>query len=326
MSAPLLSIRDLTVDFVTRQGIVHALDGVSFDVGAGEIVGIIGESGSGKTVTAHAVIGILEHSARIRRGEVLFDGQDVLSLSPRAREKWRRRAASIIFQNPRAALNPIRPVGAQIADVIARHRPGSSAEIRGQVLAAMRQTRIPDPERRMSALPFELSGGLCQRIGIAMALASAPRLLIADEPTTGLDVTTQAVIMELIRQLARERGMSVALITHDIALAAKFCDRLVIMHAGHVVETGPVETVARRPRHPYTAGLLRSVPSLVDRIEELQPVKGSLPDLLRTDLPFCRFAERCDRRIPVCDAGALKLRPSDARGYAPHQIACRNPL
>lgn len=332
MNAPLLSVRDLTVEFTTRRGMVHVLDRVSFDVSSGEIVGIIGESGSGKSVTAYAVIGSLEHSARIRGGEVLFEGQDVLHLSRRARESWRGSHASIIFQNPRTALNPIRAVGAQIADVIARHYPGSAAEIRRQTLAAMRQVRIPDPERRMNAFPFELSGGLCQRIGIAMALACAPRMLIADEPTTGLDVTTQVVIMDLIRKLSREQGMSVALITHDVALAAEYCDRLVIMHAGHVVEVGQTEDITRRPRHPYTAGLLRSVPSLVDRIDELQAIGGSLPDLLRGDLPFCRFAERCDRRLTVCDAAALKLMPVDPTldpedpAQFPHLIACRNML
>src|SRR5690625_958134 len=328
MRPPLLSVRGLTVDFTTRRGIVHVLDGVSFEVGAGEIVGIIGESGSGKSVTAYAVTGILEHSARIRGGEVLFEGRDILHLSRRARESWRGSEASIIFQNPRAALNPIRSVGAQIADVIARHCPGSAAEIRKLTLAAMRQVRIADPEQRMEAFPFELSGGLCQQVGIAMALACAPRLLIADEPTTGLDVTTQAVIMDLIRSLAREQGMSIALITHDLALAAEYCNRLVIMHAGHVVETAKTEDITRRPRHPYTAKLLRSVPSLVDGIDELQAVDGSLPDLLRDDLAFCRFAERCDRRMPLCDAEKLNLVPlggEDAEQPS-HLIACRNPL
>lgn len=325
MSAPFLSVRELSVEFITRHGIVHVLDGVSFDVGQGEIVGIIGESGSGKSVTAYAVTGILDHSARIRGGEVLFEGRDILGLSRRARERWRGSEASIIFQNPRTALNPIRPVGAQIADVVACHCPGSIAAIRKRTLSAMRQVRIADPERRMEALPSELSGGLCQQIGIALALACSPRLLIADEPTTGLDVTTQLVIMDLIRNLAREQGMSVALITHDLALAAEYCDRLVIMHAGHVVETGRTEDITRRPRHPYTAKLLRSVPSLADRIDELQAIDGSLPDLLRKDLPFCRFAERCDRRIPLCDAERLKLAPiSKEEPY--HLLACRNPL
>ncbi|MDP3342439.1 ABC transporter ATP-binding protein [Frigidibacter sp.] len=322
MTAPLLSVQNLTVDFTTRSGMVHVLEDVSFDIGAGEIIGIIGESGSGKSVTAYTVMGILDHAARIRSGRIAFEGTDVLQMDRRSRDNWRGKEASIIFQNPRTALNPIRAVGDQIADVIARHTPARASEVRGRAVAALKQVRIPDPERRMAAFPFELSGGLCQRIGIAIALACAPKLLIADEPTTGLDVTTQAVIMDLIRALASERGMSVALITHDLALAAEYCDRIVIMHAGHVVETAKTEDIIARPRHPYTARLLRSVPSLVDRIDELQAIEGSLPDLRREDLPPCRFAERCDRRLPTCDAGKF-----EAALVGPgHTVACRNPL
>lgn len=320
MSGPLLSLRGLTVDFATRQGPVHALDDVSFDIGAGEILGLIGESGSGKSVTAHAVMGLLDRAARIRAGEILFEGRDLLRLDRAARDRWRGRSAAIIFQNPRAALNPIRPVGDQIADVIARHAPAPPAEIRARSRDALRQVRIPDPERRGRAYPFELSGGLCQRVGIALALAGAPRLLIADEPTTGLDVTTQAAVMDLVRDLARGRGMAVVLITHDLALAAEYCDRLVIMHAGHAVEAAPTAAVVAAPRHPYTAQLLGAVPALADSIADLRPIPGALPDLRRADLPFCRFAERCLRRRPACDAGPLRLAPS------PHAVACRNPL
>lgn len=322
MTAPVLSVQNLTVDFTTRSGMVHVLEDVSFDIGAGEIIGIIGESGSGKSVTAYTVMGILDNAARIRSGAIAFEGRDVLKMDRRARDDWRGKEASIIFQNPRTALNPIRAVGDQIADVIARHTPAPAAEVRQRAIAALKQVRIPDPERRMAAFPFELSGGLCQRIGIAIALACGPKLLIADEPTTGLDVTTQAVIMDLIRALARERGLSVALITHDLALAAEYCDRIVIMHAGHVVETAPTAEIVAHPRHPYTARLLRSVPSLVDGIDELQAIEGSLPDLRRADLPPCRFAERCERRLPACDAGKLGLA---AVGIG-HTVACRNPL
>ncbi|WP_173934771.1 ABC transporter ATP-binding protein [Chelativorans sp. Marseille-P2723] len=338
MNEPLLSVRNLTVDFATRRGTVHVLDDVSFDVGAGEIVGIIGESGSGKSVTAYSIMGILDHAARICSGEIMFEGRDVLKMHRRERDGWRGREASIIFQNPRTALNPIRAVGDQIADVIARHTPAPAAEIRERTIASLRQVRIPDPERRLRAYPFELSGGLCQRIGIAMALACKPKLLIADEPTTGLDVTTQAVIMDLIQGLVREKGISVALITHDIALASEYCDRLIIMHAGHVVEVAPTAEIIANPRHPYTEKLLRSVPSLVDSIDELQAIDGSLPDLRRRDLPPCRFAERCSRRLAECDAGRLTLelalaapQPCTLRKgtgplSTPHLIACKNPL
>lgn len=322
MSGALLSIRDLSVEFRTRAGVVRALDRVCFDVAPGEIAGVVGESGSGKSVTAFAVMGILDAAARITGGSIAFEGRDVLAMSERERNEWRGAEASIIFQNPRTALNPIRAVGRQVADVFARHAPDTSAGIRARVLEMLRQVRIPDPEKRASAYPFELSGGLCQRVGIAMALACEPRLLIADEPTTGLDVTTQAVIMDLIRDLARKRNLGTVLITHDLALAAQYCDRIVVMHAGHVVETAGVTELFAHPRHPYTGRLLRSVPSLADDLSDLQAIDGSLPDLRRDDLPACRFAERCERRMPACDGGRIAL----ANVGPDHAVACRNPL
>jgi peptide/nickel transport system ATP-binding protein len=252
----------------------------------------------------------------------VFAGRDLLRMSQSELNELRGKEMSIIFQNPRTALNPIRPVGQQIADVIARHDPGSGAQIREKTLAALRQVRIPDPEQRLRAFPHELSGGMCQRVGIAMALACAPRLLLADEPTTGLDVTTQAVVMDLFRDAVRGRGVSAVLITHDLALASEYCDRIVVMHAGHVVEDAPVGGIFADPRHPYTAKLLASVPSGVASVEELQPIEGNLPDLRRDDLPFCRFAERCERRAAVCDSA-----PLDAVAASPgHRVACRLPL
>ena len=322
---PLLSVRNLSVEFRTRLGTVHVLDGVSFDIARGEIVGIIGESGSGKSVTAFSVMGILDASAKIRSGGIFFEGRDVLAMPRREKELWRGAEASIIFQSPRTALNPIRAVGAQIADVLGRHRPANAQTIQALTYEALRQVRIPDPIGRAKAYPFELSGGMCQRIGIAMALACEPRLLIADEPTTGLDVTTQAVIMDLIRELSRARNLGVVLITHDLALAAEYCDRIVIMHAGHVVEVASVRDLFAAPHHPYTARLLRSVPSLVDDISELQAIEGGLPDLGRTDLPACRFAERCDRRQPECDQSGLTLMAVPG-GVSDHLVACRHPL
>lgn len=322
MSDPLLTVHDLSVEFRTRGGVVKVLDRISLEVAAGEIVGVVGESGSGKSVTAFTVMGILDAAASITSGDVRFDGRDVLAMTGAERDAWRGDEASIIFQNPRTALNPIRSAGDQIADVIARHAPDRPAAIRERVMEALRQVRIPDPEKRAKAYPFELSGGLCQRIGIAMALACVPRLLLADEPTTGLDVTTQAVIMDLIRDLARSRNLGTVLITHDLALAAQYCDRIVVMHAGHVVESAPVGELFAHPRHPYTGKLLRSVPSLVDDLSELQSIEGSLPDLRRTDLPPCRFAERCDRRQAACDAGRIELAPAGPL----HLAACENPL
>ncbi len=271
MTEPLLSVRDLSVEFRTRSGIVQALRSVSFDLAPGEMLGIVGESGSGKSVTAYSVMGLLEASARVTAGQAIFDRRDVLRLSQRALNQLRGAEMSIVFQNPRTALNPIRPVGAQIADVIARHDPGAPAVIRARVLEALTQMRIAEPERRASAYPFELSGGMCQRIGIAMALACAPKLLIADEPTTGLDVTTQAAVMDLFRDAVRARGVGSILITHDLALASQYCDRIVVMQAGRVVEDAPVADLFARPRHAYTQRLLRSTPSSVDSIEALSP-------------------------------------------------------
>jgi len=322
MTQPLLSVKNLTVEFKTRTGTVHALENVSFDIGAGQIIGIIGESGSGKSVCAYTIMGILDRAARVTSGEILFEGRDVLAMRRAERNQWRGAEASIIFQSPRTALNPIRSVGDQICDVIARHLPVPAAEVRKRAIDALRQVRIPDPERRMKAYPYELSGGLCQRVGIASALACSPRLLIADEPTTGLDVTTQAVVMDLMRDLARARGLAVALITHDLALASEYCDHLAIMHAGHVVETGPTTQVIAAPRHPYTQRLLRSVPSSVTCLADLEAIDGSLPDLRRNDLSPCRFAERCTRRLSTCDAPALHLENSGPGRF----VACRNPL
>ncbi len=321
MSA-LLSVADLSVEFRTRSGTVRALERVGFELRAGEILGVVGESGSGKSVTAYAILGLLDAAARVTSGKAEFEGRDLLRLKRWELDEIRGRDAAMTFQNPRAALNPIRSVGAQIADVLARHAPAPSAVIRRKTLEALRSVRIPDPERRSRAFPFELSGGMCQRVGIAIALSCAPRLLIADEPTTGLDVTTQAAIMDLIRDMARKRGIGVILITHDLALAWRYCDRVAVMHAGHVVETAPLEALFARPRHPYTAKLLRSAPSSVDSIDDLEPIEGNLPDLRRLDLPPCRYSERCSRRQAVCDAAPLL---PEAVGED-HFVACRRAL
>lgn len=322
MSMPLLSVRDLAVAFHGRAGIVRALEGVSFDLRPGEMLGIVGESGSGKSATALALLGLLGPQGRVTAGQALFQGQDLLAAGEKALTRLRGSEIGLVFQDPRAALNPIRPVGLQLADVIARHHPGSVATIRARVLQALRQMRIPDPERRARALPHELSGGLCQRIGIALALAGRPRLLIVDEPTTGLDVTTQAAVMEVLREALRAHGAGSMLITHDLALASNYCDRILVMHAGHVVEEAPTATLFTAPRHPYTARLLRSMPSAAEGIEDLLPVEGSLPDLRRADLPPCRFSERCDRRAPLCDTPGLRATPCGTG----HRVACRRPL
>ena len=249
---PLLTVEDLSVEFRTRSGIVKALDRINLTAHKGEIVGIVGESGSGKSVTSFAIMGLLDAAARISSGRIEFGGLDLLKAASSELAEMRGRELSMIFQNPRAALNPIRPVGRQIADVLLRHGSVTRANAMTKAIEALAQVGIPDPTRRAKAYPFEMSGGMCQRVMIALALACEPALLIADEPTTGLDVTTQAVIMDTIVDLAKRRHMATLLITHDLGLATEYCDRIVVMHAGHVVEDATTAELFMTPRHPYT--------------------------------------------------------------------------
>jgi len=296
----LLEVRDLSLEFKTRSGTVHALQDINMEIGKGETVGIVGESGSGKSVLSFAILRILDAAARTRSGSIQFAGMDMLGASERSLEEVRGREISMIFQNPRTALNPIRRIGRQIEDVLATHTSTLREDMKKKAIEALARVRIPDPERRYDAYPFELSGGQCQRVMIALALACNPQLLIADEPTTGLDVTTQAAILSLISELAKERKMATILITHDLALASEYCDRIVVMHAGHVVETAPVAEIFRRPRHPYTARLIASTPAPEQSIATLASIPGSLPDLRRDDLPSCRFHARCERAQEDC--------------------------
>ncbi|MEN3292554.1 MAG: peptide/nickel transport system ATP-binding protein ddpF [Burkholderiales bacterium] len=320
-STPLLEVDDLSVEFRTRSGSVRALERVNLSLPAGASLGLVGESGSGKSVLSFAVLGIQDAAARVTNGTIRFGGQDLLTGDGAAMKTMRGRELAMIFQNPRVALNPIRQVGRQIEDVLARHTHLRGKALRTRAIECLTEVRIPDPERRYSAYPFELSGGMCQRVMIAIALACRPRLLIADEPTTGLDVTTQAAIMRLIRDLGREKGMATLLITHDLGLAREFCDRIAVMHAGHIVETGPTEQLFHAPAHPYTAQLIGATPVGQDRLENLASIPGNLPDLRRQDLPSCRFSERCARRQLGCDS-ALTLRE-----IGPQQrVACHHPL
>jgi peptide/nickel transport system ATP-binding protein len=325
---PLLEVRDFGLEFRTRSGTVNALQGVNLQLHKGEMVGLVGESGSGKSVLAYAMLGISDRAARVTGGSAVFGGLDLLKADEATLANLRGREISMVFQSPRTALNPIRAVGQQIEDVLRRHAalgPGSGSDLgltlRQRAVQALREVAIADPERRAAAYPFELSGGMCQRVMIALALACRPSLLIADEPTTGLDVTTQAAVMDLIAGLARERQMATLFITHDLALAAEHCDRIIVMHAGHAVESAPTKALFAAPRHPYTARLITSTPGADTRISSLAPVPGNLPDLRRSDLPACRFAERCERAEPRCKAERPVL---DAT--APHAAACWLPL
>lgn len=321
---PLLEVSNFGLEFRTRSGTVHALEGINLALKKGEIVGLVGESGSGKSVLSYALLGISDRAARVTGGTAVFGGLDLLKADEKTLADLRGREIGMIFQSPRTALNPIRPVGRQIEDVLRRHAvargPDLGKSLKQRAVQALREVAIADPERRVLAYPFEMSGGMCQRVMIALALACRPSLLIADEPTTGLDVTTQAGVMDLITALAREREMATLFITHDLALAADHCDRIVVMHAGHAVEAAPAKALFKNPLHPYTQRLISSTPGEGGSIAALEPVPGNLPDLRRADLPACRFAERCTRATDRCRSEAPRLDPA-----AEHAVACWYP-
>src|SRR4051794_39938112 len=291
MSA-LLDVSGLTVEFATRRGIVKAVRQVDITVAKGETLGIVGESGSGKSVTSYAVMRILDRAGRIAEGAISFSGLELQDAPESQMVDLRGREMSMIFQNPRAALNPIRRVGEQIEDVLRQHAQAGSADAREKAIEALRQVRISRPEERYRAYPFELSGGMCQRVVIALALACRPKLLIADEPTTGLDVTTQKAVMDLIVELTRERGMSTILITHDLGLAATYCDRVVVMEKGEVVESAPAAEIFSAPKHPYTRKLMRATPRPGIALRDLLPDDRPAPP---------------PQSAPVADAGAPLL-------------------
>lgn len=317
MTLPLLRIDRLSLQFRTRDGIVRALEDVSLSIAKGETVGLVGESGSGKSVLAYSILGLSDDAARVTGGTARFDGMDLLAASEHELQEIRGREVSMIFQNPKVALNPIRKIGLQLEDVLARHTTTLRAQLMARAIECLAEMKIPDPERRYHAYPFELSGGLCQRVMIALALACGPKLLIADEPTTGLDVTTQSSIMTLVKEKTRDRGMATLLITHDLGLARQQCDRIVVMHAGHVVESAPTELLFTQPHHPYTRQLIGATPVGRTSLAELTAIVGNLPDLRRTDLPACRFSERCAQRAAGCSA-PLPERMADARTVRCH--------
>ncbi|TDT94464.1 peptide/nickel transport system ATP-binding protein [Azorhizobium sp. AG788] len=270
---PLLEVRDLTVEFATRRGLVRAVEKVNLTLAKGETLGIVGESGSGKSVTSYTVMRILDRAGRIAEGSITFSGIDVAHADERAMRDLRGREMSMIFQNPRAALNPIRTVGQQIGDVLLQHVQAEPRNVKEKVIDILNQVRIARPKERYHAYPFELSGGMCQRIVIALALACRPQLMIADEPTTGLDVTTQKAVMDLVTELTRARGMSTILITHDLGLAAAYCDTVMVMEKGKVVETAPAEQIFRNPQHAYTRKLMRATPRPGISLRDLLPAE-----------------------------------------------------
>ena len=318
---PLLDIRDLTVEFSTRRGIVRAVEHVDISVAKGETVAIVGESGSGKSVTSFAVMRILDRAGRIAEGSIAFTGLDLRAAGEAEMQNLRGREMSMIFQNPRAALNPIRKVGRQIEDVLMQHAQAGSQDVTDKAIELLEQVRIARPRERYHAYPFELSGGMCQRIVIALALACRPQLLIADEPTTGLDVTTQKTVMDLVVELTKQRGMSTILITHDLGLAATYCDRVTVMEKGHVVETATARAVFTAPEHPYTRKLMRATPrpgvSLRDLLPEdaaTRPTAQVLP--INTDKTPLLVVEKLVKEYPR-QGMAKSLASMFRRGPAP---------
>ena len=306
----LLEVKNLQTHFPTRAGLVRAVDGVSFYIDRGELLGLVGESGCGKSITALSIMRLIAPPGRIVGGEISFDGRNLLKLSDSEMRAIRGNDIAMIFQDPMTSLNPVFTVGEQIAEALRLHRKLSRKAARAGAIEAMREVSIPDPARRIDDYPHQLSGGMRQRVMIAMALACDPKLLIADEPTTALDVTIQAQILELLNELRKNRELAILLITHDLGVVAEVADRVAVMYTGRIVEESPVEELFARPRHPYTEGLLRSVPKLSSataaKAERLETIEGTVPS--PTDLPpGCHFAPRCPYRMPRCTAEEIPL-------------------
>jgi oligopeptide/dipeptide ABC transporter ATP-binding protein len=306
----LLEVNNLQTQFPTRAGLVRAVDGVSFYLDRGELLGLVGESGCGKSMTALSIMRLISSPGKIVGGEILFDGKNLLKLSDSEMRQIRGDDIAMIFQDPMTSLNPVFTVGEQIAEALRLHRKLSRKQARLAAIEAMREVSIPDPARRISDYPHQLSGGMRQRVMIAMALACDPKLLIADEPTTALDVTIQAQILELLDDLRRNRELAVLLITHDLGVVAEVADRVAVMYTGRIVEESPVDELFARPKHPYTEGLLRSVPKLtsefVAKAVRLETIEGVVPS--PTDLPpGCHFAPRCSHRMPRCTTEEIPL-------------------
>ncbi len=297
---PLLEVDRLSVEFDTRRGVVHGLRGVDLSVARGETLAIVGESGSGKSVTAQAIMGLIDVPGRISGGDILWRGRSLLSREgARAARDIRGKEISLIFQDPMTSLNPLIKIGGQIAEVLRRHLGMSKAQARTRVFELLEAVGIPAPQRRAEQYPHELSGGMRQRVMIAMAIACEPLLLIADEPTTALDVTIQAQVLELIAGLQESLNLAVILITHDLGVVAGLCHRVAVMYAGKIVESGKADDIFERPAHPYTQGLIRSTPRLDDRLDRLIAIDGAPPDLLAPPAG-CAFRVRCPHPEGIC--------------------------
>ncbi|AJG40306.1 peptide ABC transporter ATP-binding protein [Thermotoga sp. RQ7] len=317
MKEPLLRVENLKTYFYTEDGVVKAVDGVSFDVFEGETLGIVGESGSGKSVTSLSIMRLLDQNGRIEDGKIVFKGKNLLELSESEMRKIRGKEIAMIFQEPMVALNPVFTIGDQIMEAIMLHQNVSEKEARKMAIDMLRKVGIPEPEKRVDEYPHQLSGGMRQRAMIAMALSCRPSLLIADEPTTALDVTIQAQILELMKELQREYGMAIILITHDMGVVAEMSDKVAVMYAGKVVEYGDVKTIFNEPKHPYTYALLESTPRIDIDQERLKSIPGNVPDPLNFPTG-CKFHPRCEFFVKgKCDVEEPKL-----EDIGNHRVRC----
>ena len=295
----LLSVKDLHTSFTTDHGEVQAVNGVSFNLDAGKVLGIVGESGSGKSVTAYSIMQILADNGRITSGEILYKGEDISRWGESRMQDFRGRCCSIIFQDPMTSLNPVFTIGSQIAEAVLLHTKSSKHEAMEKALEMLKLVGINEPEKRLKQYPYELSGGMRQRVMIAMALACEPDILIADEPTTALDVTIQAQILELMQSLQKKLGMAIIMVTHDLGVIAEMCDEIVVMYGGRFCERGTADEIFYNPRHEYTRGLLRSIPNITNMKERLVPISGTPINML--NMPKgCAFCARCDKAMKIC--------------------------
>ena len=318
-NVPLLQVRNLHTSFYTDAGEVRAVNGISYNLDRGKVLGIVGESGSGKSVSAYSVMRILTDTGRVTEGQVLFNGEDVLKYTPQQMQAFRGSRISMIFQDPMTCLNPVFTVGSQLREAIRIHTDRTKEQIQARALEMLQLVGVNEPEKRLKQYPHELSGGMRQRVMIAMALACEPDILIADEPTTALDVTIQAQILELMQSLQKKLGMAIIMITHDLGVIADICDEIIVMYAGKVCERGTADEIFYNPRHEYTKGLIRSIPRITEKHEKLIPIAGTPVDLL--NLPDgCAFASRCDCAMKIC----LKEQPQEIWVNDSHIAACWN--
>ena len=313
----LLSVKDLHTSFTTDHGEVQAVNGVSFNLDAGKVLGIVGESGSGKSVTAYSIMQILADNGRITSGEILYKGEDISRWGESKMQDFRGKCCSIIFQDPMTSLNPVFTIGSQIAEAVVLHTKSSKHEAMEKALEMLKLVGINEPEKRLKQYPYELSGGMRQRVMIAMALACEPDILIADEPTTALDVTIQAQILELMQSLQKKLGMAIIMVTHDLGVIAEMCDEIVVMYGGRFCERGTADEIFYNPRHEYTRGLLRSIPNITNMKERLVPISGTPINML--NMPKgCAFCARCDKAMKIC----LEQVPEERIINESHRASC----